>query len=276
MIGYQEYGDPAGRPVLFVHGYASSRLNAGWTLTGDLRGLRIVALDRPGYGLSSPTDPSTWVTQVLGLVERLGLGRVAVAGVSLGASSALGLAAARPSLVTGVTLLAGMPPVPRDRRWTPASRTDALYWWLAGRAPWLLRRLCSWSARAMVSLQNPVIAAARVARELPDADRQVFLQLMGTAGGPNRFAADASEAVRQGGAAMAEDLIRHLEPWPFAITDVRAPVHLLHGTEDPKVPVELVRDFAATLPSATATYLSGGHFAAFADQEALLKLLAGP
>lgn len=52
--------DPSGAPCLFVPGYASSRWMAGWALqNGRLRrqGIRLVALDRPGYGSSSP-DPA--------------------------------------------------------------------------------------------------------------------------------------------------------------------------------------------------------------------------
>lgn len=52
-IGYAEYGDPAGAPVLALHGTPGSRLM--FSLSEDLareRRLCMIALDRPGYGLS--------------------------------------------------------------------------------------------------------------------------------------------------------------------------------------------------------------------------------
>ncbi len=52
-LGYAEFGDPAGRPILYFHGFPSSRLEAGLAHGAALRtGVRIVAPDRPGSGLS--------------------------------------------------------------------------------------------------------------------------------------------------------------------------------------------------------------------------------
>ena len=48
MIGYAEYGDPAAPPVIYCHGWPTSRLEAG--LGPNLK-LRLIAADRPGYGL---------------------------------------------------------------------------------------------------------------------------------------------------------------------------------------------------------------------------------
>ncbi|CRK52813.1 hypothetical protein RHCRD62_50016 [Rhodococcus sp. RD6.2] len=56
QIGFAEFGDPTGRPCFFVHGYSSSRSTAGWTMPGELlerHASRIIAIDRPHYGLSS-------------------------------------------------------------------------------------------------------------------------------------------------------------------------------------------------------------------------------
>ena len=55
-VGYAEAGDPAGHPVLYLHGRASSRLEIG--LPGireaaENLGLRVLAPDRPGMGLSA-------------------------------------------------------------------------------------------------------------------------------------------------------------------------------------------------------------------------------
>ncbi|MBB5077859.1 alpha/beta fold hydrolase [Nonomuraea endophytica] len=270
-VEWAEFGDPAGRPVVFVHGYASSRWAAGWTLSGGLlvrEGIRVLAPDRPGYGGTPPMPPERWTAQVAARAEEVG--PVVVAGVSMGASSALRLAAARPDLVTGVALLSGMAPVPATR-WSPAAKADAFYWRLARRAPWLLRRLCAVSARAMASADARVIP--RVERALPAADLEVFRARAGTA--QAAFLADANESARQGGAAMADDLLLHLRPWDIAVEEVRTPVRLIHGVDDPKVPVSLARTLAARLPRVETTYLPGGHFAPFADQEALMDVLGG-
>ena len=52
-IGYAEFGDPQGATVLALHGTPSSRLMFALTdQAARARGLRIVAPERPGYGLS--------------------------------------------------------------------------------------------------------------------------------------------------------------------------------------------------------------------------------
>ena len=52
-LGYAEYGDPAGPLVFYFHGTPGSRLDVG--VVNDeavAAGIRLVALERPGIGLS--------------------------------------------------------------------------------------------------------------------------------------------------------------------------------------------------------------------------------
>ena len=52
LLGFAEYGYPSGKPLLFFHGFPTSRLEAS---SGDdaarRRKLRLISIDRPGYGL---------------------------------------------------------------------------------------------------------------------------------------------------------------------------------------------------------------------------------
>lgn len=53
-LGYMRYGTPGGRPVFYFHGVPGSRCE-GLLLDEPARALnvQVVAVDRPGYGLSS-------------------------------------------------------------------------------------------------------------------------------------------------------------------------------------------------------------------------------
>ena len=56
LVGYAKAGDPAGPPVMYLHGSPSSRLEVG--LPGireaaENLGVRVLAPDRPGIGLST-------------------------------------------------------------------------------------------------------------------------------------------------------------------------------------------------------------------------------
>lgn len=84
-IGYADYGDPNGRPILYQHGLPGSRIEA--TRYHDLGrelGLRIISIDRPGHGWSSPFEEfgartvKSWADDVSELVEGLGLKEYAV------------------------------------------------------------------------------------------------------------------------------------------------------------------------------------------------------
>ncbi|QBJ97492.1 alpha/beta hydrolase [Rhodococcus sp. ABRD24] len=279
QMGYAVFGDPAGAPCFVVHGFASSRWAAGWMLPPELlhrHGVRIIAVDRPNYGLSSPHPAGGfrhWAEDACVLADHLDLNRVAVLGVSMGAGPALALSATRRDLVTSTTILSGMPPVGAREKWAPASRGDALYWRLARRAPWLLQRLCALSASMMArqSADDAETLVSRVARALPEGDRAVFRSLLDSESSRAAYLADVRESSSQGGAATAGDLQQYLRPWGFDPADIDGPITLWHGSDDPKVPVALARRFADSLPRCTARFVPGGHFAPFEHGDEILR-----
>ena len=61
---------------------------------------------------------------------------------------------------------------------------------------------------------------------------------------------------------MAADLLRYSRPWGFGLEEVATTVHLWHGEQDPKVPITLARQVAASLPRCQAHFGSGGHLMA--------------
>src|SRR5262249_37704143 len=89
QLGWAEFGDPAGFPILYFHGLPGSRLEAGLTDDSARRhGARVIAVDRPGFGLSD-YEPNRrimdWPDRVRELVAHLGLERFSIIGVSGGA-----------------------------------------------------------------------------------------------------------------------------------------------------------------------------------------------
>jgi pimeloyl-ACP methyl ester carboxylesterase len=81
-LGYAEYGLPAGKPILYHHGFPGSRLEAAQhhNLCKEL-GLRMISIDRPGYGWSSPHPGSKlldWPKDIERLTQHLGLESYAV------------------------------------------------------------------------------------------------------------------------------------------------------------------------------------------------------
>jgi len=88
LLGYAEFGDPGGTPVMFFHGFPGSRLEGALGHEAAERAaVRMICIDRPGMGLST-FQPGRrmldWPADVAALADALGIGRFAVGGVSGG------------------------------------------------------------------------------------------------------------------------------------------------------------------------------------------------
>src|SRR4051794_21573686 len=115
VLGYAEYGDPTGRPVMLCHGFGDSRLtrNPDDALTAAL-GVRLIILDGPGIGLSD-FKPARSILDVVDdivlLADELDLGRFALFGWSGGGPHALACAYRFPDRVTTVGVACGFAPM---------------------------------------------------------------------------------------------------------------------------------------------------------------------
>lgn len=91
-LGYLDFGDPDGVPVFYFHGLPGSRLDTAQheSMFKEFH-MRIVATDRPGYGLSTSQHRRKvldWPDDVVALADHLGIARFAVMGVSGGGAYA--------------------------------------------------------------------------------------------------------------------------------------------------------------------------------------------
>ena len=99
QLTYTEHGPKGGVPLIYNHGFTSSRREyealAPLVEAAGL-GVRVIAVDRPGIG-GSTFDPDRtiggWAEDVAFLVDHLGIGRFSVMGVSGGGPYALSVAA---------------------------------------------------------------------------------------------------------------------------------------------------------------------------------------
>src|SRR5205809_3171001 len=115
VIAFEEYGDANGVPVIFCHGWPSSRTMARLTdeAARDL-GIRIISPDRPGISRSSLQPDRKlidWPYVVERLVNHLDLGEFRVLAVSGGAPYAYVTARAMPEQVRAIAIVSGAPPI---------------------------------------------------------------------------------------------------------------------------------------------------------------------
>src|SRR4051794_8100368 len=111
---FAEWGDPAGFPVLTLHGTPGSRLNRHPDAEQYARaGARVITYDRPGYGGSTRRPGRSvvdCVEDVAALADHLGLDRFAVTGGSGGGPHALAVAARLGDRVVRCRCVVGVAP----------------------------------------------------------------------------------------------------------------------------------------------------------------------
>src|SRR2546421_12587171 len=99
-VAFSEYGDPNGEPVMFCHGWPSSRLMAQFTHEAAREsGARIISPDRPGMADSSFVAQRKlldWAPLGSEVADFLGLEKFLVLGISGRRPSAHALARAMP------------------------------------------------------------------------------------------------------------------------------------------------------------------------------------
>ena len=109
-IAAQEWGDPNGVPVLALHGWLDN-CGSFAPLGGLLKGIRLIAIDAPGHGLSSHRSAdgtyNIWqdVAVVHDIAEQLGWSTFALLGHSRGAMVCALMAGTFPDRISHLALL---------------------------------------------------------------------------------------------------------------------------------------------------------------------------
>ncbi len=127
-LAWAEWGDPRGSPVVFLHPCPGSRMLCPDPALTTAAGVRLITVDRPGYGRSDPVAVPTlggFAHDLERLLDHLWLGQIRLVGWACGGQYAAAGAAVLAERVSGLVLAAT--PVPGDRfRWlTPPVRNVA-------------------------------------------------------------------------------------------------------------------------------------------------------
>lgn len=109
-VAYREHG--TGEPVVLIHGVGMQSAAWGPQIAALGEAYRVIALDMPGHGNSDPlpqgSELQDFVAWCQSAIQALGLGSVNLAGHSMGALIAGGVAASFPDLAHRVALLNGV------------------------------------------------------------------------------------------------------------------------------------------------------------------------
>jgi pimeloyl-ACP methyl ester carboxylesterase len=262
IIAFEQYGDASGVPVIFCHGWPSSRTMA--RLTDEAArglGVRIISPDRPGISGSSlqPNRKlSDWPEVVERLANHLGIEKFRMLAISGGAPYAYTTARAMPERVRAIAIVSGAVPIVDlvDRR-----GLLRLYRWMLAlyrRSPRLLRKLFL-MAQPILSLRPPV-------RFRPLVLKMLMLQACDEESLRDSAAFEAvfesqRRAWRESAEGVMIDAQIYAQPWGFPIEEVRVPVRLWHGKQDRAFSARLAEDIANRLPNCEARFVDdAGHY----------------
>jgi len=259
LLGYAVYGDPEGWPIFYFHGFPGSRLEAqlGDRVAARM-GIRLIALDRPGFGLSDFKPRRTifeWPDDVVKIADALGINRFATIGVSGGGPYAAACALKIPQRLTAVAIVCGLGPLDTPNGTDRMIRTNHLIFFLGRRLPWLAK-ISLWRIAYQVR-RNPEGTLRRMIVALPDPDKAVLARPeVKTAMKDN-----VVEAFRGGSRGAACELLLYTRPWGFLLQDIATRVNLWHGEQDVSVPPTMGQYQARTIPNCRAIFYPGeGHF----------------
>lgn len=271
-LGYAEFGNPSGRPVFFFHGFPASRLE-GIALDASARtvSVRLIAPDRPGFGLSDPKRGRSftdWPDDVVQLAVHLGIYDFAVLGTSGGSPYVVACADRIPERLTVAGIVSGISPL-QNRAVRSTMNADQRRMFVSvARFPWLARRML---ARSMQEVQADFPSVLRqMAAERPDVDKSI-LERQDI---KEMLRANLTETFRQGVASAAQELALYPGSWHLALKNVAYPIQIWQGRRDVITPPSMAEELAFLLPhTLTRWYPNEGHSLLFARSEEILRQL---
>ncbi|HEY9801096.1 MAG TPA: alpha/beta hydrolase [Leptolyngbyaceae cyanobacterium] len=244
-LAWSEWGPVDGIPILFCTGAGMSGwLGFGASYLPEL-GLRLIAIDRPGLGLSTPHPNKTlssWVDDTQELIQVHHLDDVLTVGFSQGAPFALSLA--ERSLVKAVAIVSGQDELSHPSL-QPLLHPDV--------------------ARMIAALQQDAVEFERRFAQMATADElwRLIMSMSAECDGLRPAVGDRliyesemftqayqqalHQGFSQGAHGYARDLVNALSPWPIRLENIDVPVDLWYGALDTSTVHS--PDFGATLAS---------------------------
>lgn len=280
-IAYSEWGDRAGGPVVLLHGMPGSRLLCPDVDATVDAGLRLLTIDRPGYGGSDPCEGRTitsWVADFVAVLDDDGVERCRVVGWSSGGAYALACAALLSERVSAVALVGTVAPVETaPGGWARLEADIRPLVEMVRRDPSVARPLvverCAWFAEGWEAMFTPGWAAAKGddGREDPDdrllADPKVLEPVLRS----------MQEAARQGAVGYVDDWVAEALPWGFDLSGVTQPVVVWWGDGDVVAHRADSEYLARSLPRASLRVVPGaGHLLPIEHWASVLDDLGGP
>jgi len=276
MLGFAEYGDPEGYPVVYHYGGGGSRLlGRRVDSLAAFSGVRLIVPDRPGMGKSdymAGRQITDWPIDLVELMDSMGIDTFAVVSESAGTPYALVVAHALPERVSAAAIVAGLCPMDGDFDMKVLPRTVRMSMKISRKAPlWFLRWNIKTTQKMVTNKPDRFLKA--VSKQFSEPDRK----LMADPAEQETMLIGFTEAGRKGPEGAALEMRLYSRPWGFDPGEIKVPVNLHHGLQDSNAPALMAEHLASLIPGSTLKLYPGeGHATvmSYHGAEILHKLIA--
>ncbi|HMJ77894.1 MAG TPA: alpha/beta hydrolase [Iamia sp.] len=230
-VAVDEVGDPAGPVVVLLHSSPGSRVLDPDPAATAAAGVRLITIDRPGYGGSTALSADVLPTltgqadDVAAVLDHLDVAEASVVGWSHGGRVAAALAARHPDRVRAVAIVGT--PSPDDLSWIPEEQQA------------MLEPLRAEPLTATARLAAILEGAGGGGDEPSEDDGLGFVAgeadqpLLADAAVRARVVGMLGAAFAQGAIGCAADIVAdQIAPWDFDPRAIGAPVHLVYSEDD--------------------------------------------
>ncbi|MBD0285798.1 MAG: GNAT family N-acetyltransferase [Flavisolibacter sp.] len=266
LLGYALYGSPDGTPVLYFHGTPSSRLEPflceayGIDINERLQQyqLRLIAVDRPGMGLSHFNPTGTFLSfadDAQQLLQHLQISRCSLLCWSGGGPFALAMAYKYLQNISKVCIIAGFSQ-PFTGEIRKQMHRNKWYFLTAEKAPFILQKVLN-----LIRSHEPKKPLSQKSADLPDVDYALMKEVPQL---KKLMAVTLQEAVRNGSKGAVHEAALYAKPFHFSLSSISVPVHFWWGIEDRAVVYPHAKALEDEVPDLTPHYKPGeGHLSIY-------------
>lgn len=275
-LTYLGAGDPDGPLVIHNHGGPSSRLEARLLAESAAKNrIRLIGVDRPGMGQSSPQKVrsySGWADDLVAIADELGYREFGVTGWSEGGPWAFAAAAyIDPARLRHVSSIApGSYGAFGDNSAAQyLSKIDALGGMLALRFTPGFRLMYAGLGFSAKRFSSSFVKQVRTS--VNDYDQQILLRPAVA----RAFGETCAECFAHGSDGLVRDAELLYRRWAFDVAKIDRPVHMWQGLDDKLVPEPINKAVADAMPGSVWHPVEGaGHFIAIGAGDAIFACAA--
>lgn len=273
-LGFAEYGDPAGKAVILFHDLWGNRTlrHPDDSILTRL-GIRLIGMDRPGFGLSTRKPGRRFmdvVDDTMLLAKALKIDRFAVLGYSAGGPYALACAYRFPQIVTRCAVVSSLPPMDNAQGFRAVNAYYSRLFQLASGMESFFRLLMRgffWidsQREAAQSIQESAVLMPAVDREILK-NASIYSRRR-----------DMWDEIRRGGSdAFVDEIVTLVQSWGFHLQSIQIPVDIWWGEADTFSAPLVGKRMRNFIPNARLRLEpQAGHLILFSHWQAILEALA--